>query len=1020
LRPDLTEPQDVRLQPASEVGLAAIALALVFSALAPASLRAQSTTTLQGRVFDGSGAVLGGATVRVSNDSTGVDRTVVTDGEGRYRIDDIPAQTYDVTARAPGFKSLAIAALSLDGGRTLVRDFQLELGDTSETVVVKAGAPLVDRVTTGVGHVMTSQTVQEIPLNGRYFTDLALLAPGTVAPSQTGFSTTPLRGIGAVAINTAGNREEATGFLVNGVSVTNQTFGSLGFQPPIGSIQEFKLDHSPFSTENGHVSGAIVNIVTRSGSNAFHGDAFEFLRNDALDARNFFEFTSTDPHPFKRNQFGGSLGGPIVRSTAFFFVTYEGLRQRQGLDINSLVPSDDQRAAATDPLMRRLIDFIPRANFFDAGGTPYFVGSAYARVDTDHWTVDLSQNVGRNNRLHAFYGNQQILTREPTAAGTSIPGFGTVSRIRRRVLTVSDTHIFGPGVVNDTRFGVYGTRGTVEPAAALNPAEVGIRDGVSSPIGLPQLIVAGGLNFGGPAGFPAGRDDSLYDIGDSLSIVSGRHAMRLGGEYRHFINGNVAEGTGAFNFPSVPAFVAGTANAFTITLGERTSHIDQRAVAGFLQDRVSIHPRVTLDLGLRYEWHVTPTERDDRFVVFDPETVSLQRVGVDIDGPIYQQNWNFEPRAGVAWDLAGDGRTVVRGVYGAAVDQPGTTAVNGTAANPPFARPLTAAGSIPIGSAIDQTHDAALAPVTVDPNFRNAGVRSWNVNVQRQLAPNLAAMAGYFGSRGRHLRISRNLNQPVAGVRPFTALSPTSPVLPGVPLGNITQVESSAFSSYNAFWASATQRLSRGLQFDVSYTWSKSLDTNSLNSSGFAVQDNYDIPNEYGLSDFDARHRFVLSALYAVPFDGHWLTRDWQLAVIVQAQSGNPVNIVTSNSTLNGLPNSVRPDVTGPIHIIGSVEQWFDPSAFVAVNRFGTLGRNVVIGPAFHNTDLAVMRTIRAGSQVRLQLRADIFDLFNHPNFGPPGNVVGSSTFGKITRTRFPTGEVGSSRQIQLAAKLSF
>jgi hypothetical protein len=281
-------------------------------------------------------------------------------------------------------------------------------------------------------------------------------------------------------------------------------------------------------------------------------------------------------------------------------------------------------------------------------------------------------------------------------------------------------------------------------------------------------------------------------------------------------------------------------------------------------------------------------------------------------------------------------------------------------------------------------------------------------------------MVGYFGSRGRHLRISRNINQPVSGVRPFTVVSSSSPILPGVPLANITQVESSAFSSYNALWMSVTHRLSRGLQFDASYTWAKSLDTNSLNSSGFAVQDAYDIPNEFGLSDFDARHRFVLSAMYELPFSAHWFTRDWQLAAVVQSQSGNPVNIVTGNSTLNGSPNTVRPDVTGPIRIIGSVDQWFDATVFVAVDRFGNLGRNVVVGPAFHNTDLSVSRNVPVGSRARLQFRADIFDLFNHPNFGPPGNIVGSPTFGKITRTRFPTGEAGSSRQIQLAVKLSF
>src|SRR5262249_11491663 len=253
------------------------------------------------------------------------------------------------------------------------------------------------------------------PLKGRPFTDLALLAPGAVAPSQTGFSTTPIRGIGAVAINTAGNREEAAAFHINGVSANNLAFGSLGFEPPIASIQEFKVDNSPFSVEYGHVSGAIVNMVTRSGANQFHGEAFEFFRNDALDARNFFEFTSADPHPFERNQFGGSLGGALIPEKLFFFATYQGLRQRQGLDINSLVLTDEQAAAATEPVVQRLIDLIPRANFFDADGTPHFVGSAAARVETNHWTIDLSQNVGRNDRIHAFYGSQRIVSREPTA-----------------------------------------------------------------------------------------------------------------------------------------------------------------------------------------------------------------------------------------------------------------------------------------------------------------------------------------------------------------------------------------------------------------------------------------------------------------------------------------------------------------------------------------------------------------------------------------------------------------------------
>jgi hypothetical protein len=292
--------------------------------------------------------------------------------------------------------------------------------------------------------------------------------------------------------------------------------------------------------------------------------------------------------------------------------------------------------------------------------------------------------------------------------------------------------------------------------------------------------------------------------------------------------------------------------------------------------------------------------------------------------------------------------------------------------------------------------------------------------VQRLVTPDVVAMAGYFGSRGRDLQLWRNINQPTDGVRPFPALSSASPIMPGTALGNITQVESSGYSSYRALWLSLTTRLPRGPQVDASYTWSRSLDTNSLNSLNFAIQDSGNIAAQYGPSDFDARHRFVASVTYELPLTGHPLLEGWQFAAVTQSQSGNPVNIVTSNSTLNGTPYTVRPDVIGPVRVIGSVDRWFDTAAFEAVDRFGTLGRNAVVGPSFHNTDVAVIKHFRRSGRVGLQLRADVFDVFNHPNFGPPGNIVGSPTFGRITRTRLSTGEGGSSRQVQLAVKAVF
>jgi hypothetical protein len=976
---------------------------------------------LQGRVFDPSGASLPGADVNVSNDAIGFAVSVRTDSDGRYSIAAIPAGAYTVTVGAAAFRTEIVSDMILDVGRTVVRDFRLALGERSETVVVRQDVPLVERATATIGHVVTGETIEDIPLNGRHFLDLGLLVPGSVAPSQNGFSSRPIRGVGALAFNVTGNREEAVGFLINGLTTNNLTFGSLIFEPPLGSVQEFKADTSGLNPEHGHVSGAIVNIITRSGSDTVHGDAFDFVRDDALDARNFFEFSSSEPHPFSRQQFGGSLGGPVRRGRTFYFGGYEGFRQEQGIDLNSLVPSDAQRASATDPVVRQLLPLIPRANLIDSSGTARFVGSAPAVVDIDRWTVDVRHRLSDTDWIEGFFGGEYVRATEPGSQGTSIPGFGHVFHPSANILTINETHAFGAASVNEMRFGRNRLNGGTFPAAVLNPVDYGISDGVTRPLGLPQIIVAGDLNFGGPGPLPQGRHDTSYVFTETFSRTGGAHALKIGGEYRHFINDNFAEGTGTFNFPTMAAFLAGTANAFTTTLGRRTSVIDQRALGLFVQDRVALRDRFTVELGLRYEWHVTPTERDDKFVVFDAPTASLLRVGVDTEEGIYRQNnRNIEPRLGAVWDLSRDGRTVLRGAYARTVDEPGTTVVRDTAGNPPFGVPLAASGVIRLDNALEAVRPLGLAPVTVDPGFHNAALDTWNVNVQRQVARDTAVTVGYLGSRGTDLRISRNINQPIDGVRPYAALSPSSPILPGAPLGNITQAESSGFSTYHGGFVAVTRRLSKGLQFDTSYTYSKSIDTNSLNSLGFAVQNAYDIPNQYGLSDFDARHRFVLSGSYALPFDGHVLARGWQIATVVQSQSGNPVNIVTSNATLNGTPNTVRPDVTGPIHIVGSVDQWFDPSVFVAVNRFGNLGRNVVVGPAFHNVDLSAIKDTRLGGRATLQVRADVFDLFNHPNFGPPGNIVGTPTFGKITRTRLPTGEAGSSRQIQLAARLSF
>jgi hypothetical protein len=331
--------------------------------IAVAFVHAESDSRLTGRVIDPSGRVVLAAEIFVRDWETLVERSATTNSEGLYEIPALPVGTYRMQISARGFRTSIVEEVTTEVGRILVQDVRLEVGDISQEVTVKSQAALIDGATTSVGHVIDGRTVQEIPLNGRYFLDLAMMAPGSVTASQNGFNSAPTRGLGAFSINTAGNRDDTVTYLINGITLNNQLFNSILFQPSISTIQAFRMDNSTPSAEYGHSSGAVANVATRSGTNQFHGELFEFLRNDALDARNFFTLTSSQPPPFKRNQFGGNLGGPIVESNTFFFFSYEGVRQAQQFDLNSVVFSDAARSAITDGVIAKLVALVPRPNF---------------------------------------------------------------------------------------------------------------------------------------------------------------------------------------------------------------------------------------------------------------------------------------------------------------------------------------------------------------------------------------------------------------------------------------------------------------------------------------------------------------------------------------------------------------------------------------------------------------------------------------------------------------------------------
>src|SRR5690349_1739098 len=487
----------------------------------------QSTATLQGSVTDPKGDVVPNATITVRNEATSVERTAQSDSDGNYSIASLPVGTYTIEVQAQGFKRDLAQHFAIEVGRTIQRNFQLQVGDVSENITVTADAPVIESATTSVGTVINQRTVQEIPLNGRHFVDLGLLIPGSVTPPQNGFLTAPLRGQGSFAFNTAGQREDTVNFMINGINLNDMVQNQITFQPSINTVSEFKVDNSTYSADEGRNSGAIVNIATRSGSNAFHGEAFEFLRNEKLDARNYFTRETTQngtpvpKPPFKRNNFGAALGGPIIKNKTFFFASYEGLRQRQGLVINTNTFSDAQRQTiqnAGNPAALKLLSVIDPAN----NGANGLIGSTTAPVNIDQWTGDVHHQFSEADALHVYYAFQRDRRQEPSLQYVTpvLPGWGDIRQSRRQIATINETHVFSPRLTNEARLGFNRIHITFSPFQLLNPVDFGIADGITGDLGLPQITVrdpAGvGFSFGGPAGFPQGRGDTTAVLSDTV------------------------------------------------------------------------------------------------------------------------------------------------------------------------------------------------------------------------------------------------------------------------------------------------------------------------------------------------------------------------------------------------------------------------------------------------------------------------------------------------------------------------
>ena len=1023
-------------------------LIVVGLALAASTARAQSTASLQGTVADSSGAVVPNAKVVVRETSTGVTRTVTTGASGSYQIPALAPGHYDVEVSASGFASTKTQGVVLRVSSTVTTDVTLTVSNAQQTVQVNAQAPVVDETGISVGQVVDQETVQQAPLNGRHFVDLGALIPGSVAAPANGFLTQPIRGQGALSFDTAGQREDTVNFMINGVNLNDMIQNQITFQPELNTVQEFKVDNSTFSAEYGRSSGAIVNIATRSGTSKFHGEAYNYLRNQFFDARNYFnrQFTVTGTHvpqsQFIRNQFGGDLGGPLWKDHTFFFGSYEGLRQRQGEAVNTGVPANG--AVGADTTIQKLLALLPGPN---SGNS--FVGSASALANIDQGTIDVSQTISAKDQLHGFYAIQEDSRNEPLAptVADTIPGYGDTRPARRQLFTIAETHIISSNAVNEARLGLNRIHITFTPSFTANPVQFGISDGITTSIGLPSITISSiGLNFGGPAGEPQGRGDTLGVLSDTYSLLHGNHSLKFGGEYRRFINSNFAGDTGSFVFSTLNNFLADHVSSFAVTPGSRPSRVFVNALGAYAVDSWKVNTRLTAELGFRFEWNGTPSEAENRLVIFQPSTQSLVRVGSPGVGNVYGQNYDFEPRLGFAWDLTGKGETVLHAGYGILYNEPETNLVTPLSVNPPFAVPVSLTTSTPssaltMENAFSQSQASkSIAPITVNQGFKNPQTQSYNLELEQRLGDTLGFKLGYIGSKGTHQQMFLNLNQPVNGVRPYAALGSASPIDPGLPLTNIYSSASVGNSNYNAMFVTVNKSFGNSLQFSGSYTWSKALDYNSysLATTSQTPQDSTNPRGDYGPSDFDTRNHFSLSGVYDLPFHQNRFVDGWELSTITVLQSGDPFTVNTTLAN-DGTVGRTRPDLLGNVQTSrtlasnGNIQ--YIPQAICNTattgclfsspgTGFGNMGRNVIYYPGLEDVDLGLQKQTKISDKVSFNLRTDFFNMMNHPNLGQPNSTFApggaAGTFGQIASTRFPIGDFGSSRQLQVSAKIVF
>ena len=1127
-----------------------VTILLLSLALTAALASAQTFRgTILGTVTDTTGAVVSGATVRVKNLGTGLERSTQTSAEGNYTIPELPIGNYTVTVTQTGFQTAVTSSVAVDVATDRRVEIALKPGQITDTVEVTGEAlAQVDTTSDVLGGTLTSETIANIPVDGRDYTKLIYLNPG-VAGSPDQISDSP-GSFGTFSMN--GSRGRSNNFLLDGTDMNDGfrndpaineagVFGDPATILPIDAIAELRV-LSNFETEYGRNSGAVVNIVTKSGTNQFHGTALEYYRSGALGARNFFNIDSQPKNPFTNNQFGGSLGGPIVKDKAFFFVNYEGQREsgaQAGLscvpDQASITAAQAQAAANGIPLSQTMLNLLARNPWpspnisgvaSDGTGCPNGPNLAtstrfFNNVNSVIAKADYNPNTNNSLTGRYYYGSSNQSFPFAQLAGGLLPGFNTVTPTTVQLVSLSWVKIVNSSQVNEARLGWNRfVEGFFPEDQSFNPASIGLDTGVTPYNGgLPKISVGGFSPIGATASVPRNRVDSNWHFVDNYSWQFGRHSLKFGYEFRrttiNVVQDNNFRGKLSFNGDTandpLTAFLTGIPSGGSQASGYTSRHVAENNQGLFIQDSFRWTKRLTANFGMRWDYYGVPGEENNLFYQLVPANGgTLVQVGGQ-GGPssLYNKDYNnFAPRVSLAYDIFGNGSTVIRAAYGVFYDAFSMDMFLGHAPyncsfcpGPAF----TGVGIAPIGFAGLSGNPivpgtpvyGAASPLTnyfgVDPNIRTPYVQNWNVNIQRQITNKVMMQVGYVGSKGTKLFRFQDFNQPTQSqITSFdlgqcATWGQTAPncYIAGfdgpdgsnfnVPRTNypnlfyVNQEVSSANSFYNALQTSLQMNSWHGIYLQANYVWSHSID-NASDLEDFipnAAQpnDSWRTNLERGNSSFDIRQRFSLNFSYQLPhFAGDFskLKNGWGLDGVITLQTGQPFTLnYNFQGDYSGSGGGFdRPDVVGPIRYGSSPFNFLDLTSFAVPctfgnttattssgdsnclagsRHFGNLGRNQLTGPSFKEFNVSFFKDTRLTEKVQLQLRAEFFNIFNHPNFANPvlpnfiadpgvngiagnGRSVGSYALSA-------TGDVGignpflgggGPRGLQLAARISF